>query len=133
MQPRARGRLLVVLGWSAALAAAQDPGVRARRLQACSELAAFVAREQQDTRVPAICLAVLDVDPRGDGEWAWATGVGTAADGRGRAGATTVFRVGSISKLLTATAALALVEQGRLDLDAPVQRWLPRLLPVPAG
>ncbi|MDX1395678.1 MAG: serine hydrolase domain-containing protein [Gemmatimonadota bacterium] len=33
------------------------------------------------------------------------------------------FRTASISKWMTATAALALVEAGRLDLDAPVQQY----------
>ena len=33
------------------------------------------------------------------------------------------YRTASISKWMTATAALALVEQGRLDLDAPIQRY----------
>ena len=36
-----------------------------------------------------------------------------------------LFRTASISKWLTATAALRLVEQGKLDLDAPVQRYCP--------
>lgn len=36
-----------------------------------------------------------------------------------------VFRFASISKPLTAVAAMALVEQGRLDLDAPIQRYVP--------
>jgi CubicO group peptidase (beta-lactamase class C family) len=36
------------------------------------------------------------------------------------AAATTVYRVGSISKLFTAVAAMQLVEQGKLDIDAPV-------------
>ncbi len=39
--------------------------------------------------------------------------------------ADTVYRVGSISKLFTALATLQLVEQGKLDLDAPIQQFLP--------
>lgn len=39
----------------------------------------------------------------------------------------TVFRVASISKPITATAALQLVEAGALDLDAPVTRYLSEL------
>ncbi len=35
------------------------------------------------------------------------------------------FRAYSLSKGLTATAAIALRDQGRLDLDAPIQRYLP--------
>jgi len=37
---------------------------------------------------------------------------------------TTLFRVASVSKLVTATAAMQLVEQGKLELDADVNRWL---------
>ncbi len=37
---------------------------------------------------------------------------------------TTVFRVGSISKVFTATAAMQLVEQGKLDLNQDINRYL---------
>lgn len=37
----------------------------------------------------------------------------------------TLFQVGSISKVYTATLVMALVDQGRVDLDAPVQTYLP--------
>jgi CubicO group peptidase (beta-lactamase class C family) len=39
----------------------------------------------------------------------------------------TRFRLASVSKQFTATAVLLLVDDGRLDLDAPVRRWLPAL------
>jgi CubicO group peptidase (beta-lactamase class C family) len=39
----------------------------------------------------------------------------------------TVFQAGSITKTLTATAAVRLAEQGLLDLDAPVRRYLPNV------
>jgi len=38
---------------------------------------------------------------------------------------TTKFRIGSISKPLTATALMQLVEAGKVNLDAPVQRYVP--------
>jgi CubicO group peptidase (beta-lactamase class C family) len=38
---------------------------------------------------------------------------------------TTKFRIGSISKPLTATALVQLVEAGKLDLDSPVQKYAP--------
>ncbi|HEX5013068.1 MAG TPA: serine hydrolase domain-containing protein [Candidatus Limnocylindrales bacterium] len=38
-----------------------------------------------------------------------------------------VFRLQSMTKAVTAVAALRLVEAGRLDLDEPVERWLPEL------
>jgi CubicO group peptidase (beta-lactamase class C family) len=39
----------------------------------------------------------------------------------------TLFQIGSITKTVTGTAAMRLVAQGRLDLDAPVCRYLPEL------
>ncbi|CTP86807.1 serine hydrolase [Xanthomonas translucens pv. arrhenatheri] len=40
------------------------------------------------------------------------------------------FRLASVSKPIVATAALALVAQGRLQLDAPIARWLPWFRPA---
>jgi serine beta-lactamase-like protein LACTB, mitochondrial len=37
----------------------------------------------------------------------------------------TVFRLASITKPITATAVLQLVEAGKVDLDAPIQRYVP--------
>ena len=47
----------------------------------------------------------------------------------------TVFRIGSITKTMTAVAVMQLVEQGLLDLDAPVEAYLRsfRLLPADVG
>jgi CubicO group peptidase (beta-lactamase class C family) len=37
----------------------------------------------------------------------------------------TIFRIGSTTKTFTGTAMMRLVEQGKVDLDAPVRRYLP--------
>jgi len=39
----------------------------------------------------------------------------------------TIFRIASMTKAVTATAVMMLVEEGKLTLDAPAQRWLPEL------
>jgi CubicO group peptidase (beta-lactamase class C family) len=39
----------------------------------------------------------------------------------------TLFVVGSVTKTATATALMRLVAEGRVDLDAPVRRYLPEL------
>lgn len=45
-----------------------------------------------------------------------------------------LFRLASVSKLFVAVAAMALVAQGRLSLDAPVTTWLPAFRPrLPDG
>lgn len=47
--------------------------------------------------------------------------------------ATTLFRPGSVSKLFTWTAVMQLVEQGKLDLDADVNKYLDFKIPSPDG
>jgi CubicO group peptidase (beta-lactamase class C family) len=39
----------------------------------------------------------------------------------------TIFRIASLTKPITATAAMMLIEEGRLHLDEPVDRLLPEL------
>lgn len=41
----------------------------------------------------------------------------------------TVFRLASVTKPITATAVLQLVETGKVDLDAPIQRYVPGFPP----
>ncbi len=61
-----------------------------------------------------------------NGEIVWSEGFGYAdIENRVAVWPETKFRVGSVSKPLTAAALALLVEQGRLDLDAPVQRYVP--------
>ena len=40
----------------------------------------------------------------------------------------TLFQIGSITKTFTGTTAMCLVEQGLLDLDAPLRTYLPDLM-----
>jgi serine beta-lactamase-like protein LACTB, mitochondrial len=61
-----------------------------------------------------------------DGEIVWAEGFGWAdVDGRTPVTPLTRFRLGALSKPLTAVGAALLHDRGRLDLDAPVQRYVP--------
>lgn len=46
---------------------------------------------------------------------------------RAPAGAQTVYEIGSITKQLTAEAVLMLVAEGKIDLEAPITRYLPNL------
>ncbi len=57
----------------------------------------------------------------------WSEGFGYAdVENRVRVTTKTKFRIGSVSKTLTATAMMQLVEQGKLDLDKDVRDYLPR-------
>src|SRR5436190_625564 len=56
----------------------------------------------------------------------WSEGFGYAdAERKQPVTRETQFRIGSVSKPLTATAVALLYEQRKLDLDAPVQRYVP--------
>lgn len=74
-----------------------------------------------DRHVPGAVVLVVR-----DGAVFLSKGYGVADFTTGRAidPETTRFRVGSISKLFTATAVMQLVEQGMLDLNADVNRYL---------
>lgn len=72
-------------------------------------------------KVPGLAVAAAV-----DGERVWSEQVGYAdLSAHLPVGPTTRFRIGSVSKPLTATGLALLVEQGKLDLDAPVQTYLP--------
>jgi len=66
------------------------------------------------------------------GEGTWVMGSGTAGPG-GPAppAAHTIFEIGSVTKVFTATLLAAMVEEGLLALDDPVQRYLPAGVELP--
>ncbi|HSR41357.1 MAG TPA: serine hydrolase domain-containing protein, partial [Longimicrobiales bacterium] len=80
-----------------------------------------VAAHVGEEGIPGLSVAVAV-----DGELVWSDAFGFA-DLENSVAATpaTRFRIASISKALTAAAIGALVEEGRLDLDAPVQAYVP--------
>ncbi|MFF4474078.1 serine hydrolase domain-containing protein [Streptomyces sp. NPDC001599] len=63
---------------------------------------------------------------RTDGDWRGSAGVRDLASGR-PAQPNARFRAGSITKVVTAATVLRLASQDRVDLDAPVQDYLPEL------
>jgi CubicO group peptidase (beta-lactamase class C family) len=72
-------------------------------------------------KAPGISAAVVQ-----DGEFVWSAGFGMAdLENSVPATSQTLFRLGSISKPITATAAMVLWEHGKLDLDSPVQKYCP--------
>jgi serine beta-lactamase-like protein LACTB, mitochondrial len=80
-------------------------------------IAAYVA----DHHVPGLSVAVID-----RGHVILSQGYGLAdVENSVPATADTVYRIASMSKSITATAAMKLVEAGKLDLDAPIQKYCP--------
>lgn len=81
----------------------------------------YAHREMKKSNVTGLSIAL--VDARG---MIWANGFGFA-DKLGKRLATpeTLYRVGSVSELITASAAMKLVESRRFDLDHDLTRYLP--------
>jgi CubicO group peptidase (beta-lactamase class C family) len=62
------------------------------------------------------------------GEKVFVDAVGvTAIDGTTPMARDTIFRIASMTKAVTAVAVLMLIEEGKLILDAPIEKWLPEL------
>lgn len=80
----------------------------------------YIPQQMADHQVPGLSIALVDGQ-----QLIWARGFGFADQARGlQVTENTAFRAGALSQLLTATAVMQLVEQGRLQLDAPLQDTL---------
>ena len=113
---RLLGSLLTVAAFSVAalIAGEQESAVAKSATTQLEEL-------RKATGTPALQAAVIV-----NGRIGWSVAVGTAnLEHEVPATADTRFRIGSVSKLITATAAMRLHQDGALDLDAPVQRYVP--------
>jgi CubicO group peptidase (beta-lactamase class C family)/D-alanyl-D-alanine dipeptidase len=104
---------------------AQTPTTRRDYTAVAGELEPAIQRAMRTHGLPIVAIALVD-----DQEVVWSRGYGVVDSASGRmAGPETVFRVGSVSKLFTDVAIMQLVEQGKVDLDAPVTRYLPDFHP----
>jgi CubicO group peptidase (beta-lactamase class C family) len=108
---------------AAALAQAQPApvtspaGLVPARVQA---IESAIAAAMSAQKIPGLSVSVVT-----GGELRWSSGYGQA-DLENDVPATpqTVYRLASVSKPITAVAAMQLAEQGKLDLDAPVQKYV---------
>ncbi|HEX8765922.1 MAG TPA: serine hydrolase domain-containing protein, partial [Candidatus Acidoferrum sp.] len=120
--PRRTGTKSVVLFFFTLLCAAALPSQQKnlsqeKRLAIEKAVASFMSA----INAPGLSAAVvLEGEPR------WSEGFGMAdLENSSPATSSTLFRLGSVSKPISATAVLRLWERGKLDLDAPVQKYCP--------
>jgi len=114
---------LLLLALACALAAsagllAQEKGLSSeKRAQIEKAASAFMTANS----VPGVSVAVVQ-----NGQPIWSAGFGMSdLEDFTPAISSTLYRLGSISKPITAVAILQLFERGKLDLDAPVQKYCP--------
>jgi CubicO group peptidase (beta-lactamase class C family) len=81
---------------------------------------AYVVEQMHRLHIPGISLAIVEGD-----RIVHMCGFGVARPGGETPTPQTPFFIGSITKSITALAVMQLVEAGKVELDAPVQRYLP--------
>ncbi|KAM3925313.1 serine beta-lactamase-like protein LACTB, mitochondrial [Leptodactylus fuscus] len=129
----ARGLPRVLLGLGLAVAAAriaerpgEEDGQKKRKnreayITAIDRSRELLRRVKDEVGSPGIVVGVSV-----DGQTIWSEGLGYAdVENRLPCSPDSVMRVASISKSFTMTAVAKLWEEGRLDLDAPVQKYVP--------
>ncbi|MET1128262.1 MAG: serine hydrolase [Thermoproteota archaeon] len=86
-----------------------------------SKLESFILEKMSKTRLPSVSIALVR-----RGELVYAKSFGFRDIERGLAATPgTVYGIGSITKSFTALAVLRLVEEGRLSLDDPIEKYVP--------
>lgn len=113
MKPLARN---FVAGMGAWVALTQVPAVGAQEL----ELMAFLEQQREAGQLPGLAAAVVD-----DQGFAWSAGIGWAELGVRQVTPDTPFLAASVSKVVTATAVVAAVEDGWLGLDEDLRTAFP--------
>jgi CubicO group peptidase (beta-lactamase class C family) len=86
-------------------------------------LAAFVAAAAEKFAIPGVAVAVW-----AGGTETYASHGVTSLENPRPVDEHTLYSVGSVSKTFTATAMMRLVATGKVDLDAPVRRYVPELV-----
>jgi CubicO group peptidase (beta-lactamase class C family) len=112
---------LAIVSGCAAAPLQPETAARGDYGQTREALSRLVAKEMKKHDVRGLSIALVD-----DQDVVWSRGFGDADAERGiPATDQTVYGIGSVTKLFTALAVLQLVERGRVDLDAPLSRYVP--------
>lgn len=117
-------------GWHEAALPAQPPETETddpARIVAAAEARRLVAELQQRLQLPGISVAV---SIEGRAVWTYTRGYAELESGKPLT-PDSQFRIGSTSKAFTSAAMATLVQAGKVDLDAPLQTYLPWLPPKP--
>lgn len=114
-----RAMALVGIVVGAVICPAAWAGSRAQVEERVEAVDAFIRSAMDRHRIVGMAVAITEGE-----EIVHLQGFGTAGDGRAVT-ADTPFYIGSVSKSFTALAVMQLVEAGEIDLDAPVQRYIP--------
>jgi CubicO group peptidase (beta-lactamase class C family) len=106
-----------LVGFGAPTVAQEPPSLDASTIQRVDD---FLSSERVASGIPGLAIVIVG------GDQIVHTAAFGVADGAGRAvTADTPFVLASLSKAFTAMCVMQLVDAGRIELDAPVQRYIP--------
>lgn len=132
----ARLTALLLLGTIAAspsLSAQQQTGVSSavvagKALASDAEILALIKQRVDEKRSAGIVVGVIDADGR-----MRVVSYGDPGPGQPPLDGNSVFEIGSITKVFTATALSSLVQEGKVSLDDPAQKYLPSTVHLPTS
>jgi serine beta-lactamase-like protein LACTB len=117
---RPPARRMCVVAWSLLILAPEGRGA-ALPVDKEREIRTAIVTSMARQTIPGLSAAIAM-----GGDVSWTEGFGLAdVENQVPATADTAYRLASISKPITAVAVIQLVERGEIDLDAPVQRYVP--------
>ena len=110
---------LILSGWASSYPKTGIPEEPYKRTR--ESVVSLIREEMRQFNIQGLSIALVD-----DQKIVWTQGFGYAdVNNRVLAKPETIYPAGSIAKLFTITAALKLAEQNHLDLDKPLQDYLP--------
>jgi CubicO group peptidase (beta-lactamase class C family) len=114
---------LMLIGAGAVRAQAQEPAPAEPNDLRVDRFRQQLEGDRERLKIPGLSAVILE-----DGDVLWTQGFGYA-DVERHLPATpdTLYHIASVTKTFTAILVLQLVEQGKLDLDAPVSRYVPEI------
>jgi CubicO group peptidase (beta-lactamase class C family) len=117
---------LALKGLAGSLTRTKPASSRASGATSFEEIDTFIAEQMKRLKIPGAALAIVEGD-----QIVHLRGFGRACPGGEAPTPQTPFSIGSTTKSFTALAVMQLVEAGKIELDAPVQRYLPWFNPAP--
>ena len=108
----------ILIGLACVLPARAEPGEN----RYIERLEPFIQKTMQEAKVPGLAVGIVEA---GRPVYVRGFGVMDARDPARPVTAETLFHMASVTKPFVATSVMQLAEQGRVELDAPMTRYLP--------
>ncbi|MDX1953055.1 MAG: serine hydrolase [Verrucomicrobiota bacterium] len=116
-------KFLLLLLLLAGLVRAEDVTPQTPYQPLAEMLETVIKWEMEQKGIDGLSIALVD-----DQQVVWSRGFGYAdREEKKFASADTVYRVGSVSKLFTDLVVMQMVQQGKVSLDTPIERYIPKL------